>query len=565
MMSFYPKILSKWLPTCLIVLGLGLRVMFPGTYSFGFDQVQILSNAQQIITGHLTLIGPRTGPADMFTGPLIYYLTASILLLTHASPWSLVIVANLLALVTSLSLYYLASKAFNRTNALLLLAIWAVSPYLVSLDRIVWNPNLTLISALFIYFSLYLMAIKKNYVISISLIFLGSLLGYQAHFSGLILIPMALVFFIPLKQYKLLPLLALFGGTAISLLPTLLFDLRHDWLNVRGLQTLLSTSTNHGGIIFFEEIYKTTQITIENIGKIFWWHSNEWLILVSGLGFVVLFIVYIGKTKHYSVHQIMPLLWLGITILSLSLYSKNKPEYYFLIQIPAIIHMLVVVISHYQTISEKKLLLSFYLVYALLLSVDFHRTSGGMSLGSQLQVVKYIQTLQPPPNLAIDIKPEDRYGLDFLLTTIQRSASGDPKSTHITYPNQTTYSFTKHFGPIGVWTDPRSLQEKNYYTTNEYIIGVEKPYTLSLEDETVKYYDHDQVYSIAKQNQIIARLSVLQKKLISGDLENDLITTCLNNRSNQLIICEPDYILVIHPLLKSEVRLESIPVIEIIH
>lgn len=45
-------------------------------FPFNFDQIQIAENSQKIFSGDLVLIGPRTGPAAMFTGPLIYYVAA---------------------------------------------------------------------------------------------------------------------------------------------------------------------------------------------------------------------------------------------------------------------------------------------------------------------------------------------------------------------------------------------------------------------------------------------------------------------------------------------------------
>ena len=57
------------LVAAVIIAGAFFRAYMPEAYIFGFDQVQILTNAEAITNGDLTLIGPRTGPADMFTGP----------------------------------------------------------------------------------------------------------------------------------------------------------------------------------------------------------------------------------------------------------------------------------------------------------------------------------------------------------------------------------------------------------------------------------------------------------------------------------------------------------------
>ncbi len=71
---------TKSLTILLIVAaGLFLRWLYPLDRLFEFDQNQIAVFAKQIIDKNFTLIGPRTGPAQFFTGPLIYYLGAILL------------------------------------------------------------------------------------------------------------------------------------------------------------------------------------------------------------------------------------------------------------------------------------------------------------------------------------------------------------------------------------------------------------------------------------------------------------------------------------------------------
>ncbi len=87
----------------LLLLGVFFRTYQPGWNPFGFDQVQILENAQQIKQGDFTLIGPRTGPGNMFTGPLIYYLTACLMFILP-SPWTIVGTSVLIAAASGVAL-----------------------------------------------------------------------------------------------------------------------------------------------------------------------------------------------------------------------------------------------------------------------------------------------------------------------------------------------------------------------------------------------------------------------------------------------------------------------------
>ncbi len=109
--------LPKLLPILVVLVGgLLLRAYHLGNYSFDFDQVQIAENSQRILAGQPTLIGPRTGPAAMFTGPLIYYTTAFFLLVVEP-PLAVAGNALFLAVVTGGLIYFLTRRYLDEPTA----------------------------------------------------------------------------------------------------------------------------------------------------------------------------------------------------------------------------------------------------------------------------------------------------------------------------------------------------------------------------------------------------------------------------------------------------------------
>lgn len=111
------KILNKNSYLVLIfifIFGVLFRTIYPGNVELGCDQIQILVNAHQIISGDKPLVGPTTGPvAGMYTGPLIYYLAVPFVK-TLGDFHSIVVIPLLLSVITGLSLFFLSKRYLGK-------------------------------------------------------------------------------------------------------------------------------------------------------------------------------------------------------------------------------------------------------------------------------------------------------------------------------------------------------------------------------------------------------------------------------------------------------------------
>jgi len=136
-----------------LVGGIYLRGFNILSTPFSFDQVQIAQAVDAIVAGNPTLIGPRTGPASMFNGPLIYYVSAGLSLFT-SMPYAIAYTALLLSCITGLVVAVLSLRYLKKSHAPIPVILWAFSPFLVSLDRIVWNPNIMVLAATLSFFPL---------------------------------------------------------------------------------------------------------------------------------------------------------------------------------------------------------------------------------------------------------------------------------------------------------------------------------------------------------------------------------------------------------------------------
>lgn len=505
-------------PICILAIGLFLRGYHWGSYRFGFDQVQILTHAQEIKNGDLTLIGPQTGPAQMFTGPLIYYLTAA-LLFVIPSPWTLVGTSVLLAFLTGSTLYWLSHRALGRQPAVVTTALWSASPLLINLDRIPWNPNLTVLAATLVFFPVYSLVVKdttkwRSDWSELAFIFLGCFLGYQAHFSGFFL--PGLVVCSLLLRPKRAPVIVVVAGAGLlaSLIPTVLFDLKNNWYNTQGLLQLTQHSAPTLLIDRVKSFANTTGVMLKNTGWVTFWDTNNILPIVSG-SVITIWAVFQAKKQKFNRAITVPLVWLLAIAVAFSFYEAAKPEYYFLLQIPASLLLLQqTIFTWLKNQRWQYYILVGLLIYSTLYTINTFRTNNGMNIANQVAVRQYVTGLAlqvPVKDLIYDMEPVHAVGLRYLLRDIPLNEQG--RDIHLNYPYipRTLANFSIH--DLSVLHDPRSNPELQYVTEPRYIIG--SPMNVSLYRTS---YPADQKldaphYIIAQNNQVIGTLQVISRNV----------------------------------------------------
>lgn len=467
---------SKMAPiVAFLLFGVFLRLYSWEMYPFGFDQVQILENSQKIIEGDFTLIGPRTGPAAMFTGPLIYYINAMIFLFFR-SIYSLIILNVTIFISTYLIILFLIkrNKRINFEIQTIIVFLYAISPFIVSLERIPWNPSLIFLSFSLVFFTLHkIIAEKKSDHIDAMVLFLGGFLSYQAHFSGFILpaITFGIWFIAYRKDVKLL--IAFTSGFILSLIPTIIFDYRNNWLNTQGLYKLIFTDQIPvtTGIVYRQ--YDSLRITIENIGKVLLLPNTYLLIFFIGLAISVYYIVKKRLTFQGIIIEYLALIWIITISVILAFYPGPKPEYYYLGQLPGILLMISLCI-HYLSVNLKQktlVVLIAMIPYFVLINIHHIDSQGTFNIKTHREIQKAIQSMesnQGISKIAFDLEDKDAFGIKFLLNSTQTKDVGS--IVHIIYPLEKGVMVSQTVGPVGIWIDPRTDIDSEYLYMNSYII-----------------------------------------------------------------------------------------------
>ncbi len=506
-------ILRKWGWVGLVGLGVMLRGWRMDQYNFGFDQVQILENAARIRVGDLTLIGPRTGPAEMFTGPLIYYVAAVTTAIMGEMP-GLVAVGLVNALVTGGVLGWLVGRYMGNKQKWWVVALWAGSPFLVWLDRMVWNPNLSVIAAALVMLPLLRLVEKKKMRWSdVGIMAGGVFLGYQAHFGGLGLLPMAVVMWMLLSR-KMEKKMVGVGMGLVTLVPTLVFDGRNGWLNVKGLLGFLDREVTSYHYFLIKQLGTSLAVTVENVGNLFAFETNRVLVWMVGVVVIGGWMVKNQKNKNKFMWVMG---WLVMIVVGFSFYRGPLPAYYFLIQIPAGLVMMAEVVREGTKQWGKNWMMLLVLVgYAVALVVSSYGNDGeGLTMKNQVAAVTYVKGLENKgvkvAKVSWDMEAVNTVGMKYLMDELEVDKDG--VVVHVGFPTGADAKKMKQFGAISVWLDPRVKKEKNYLETNEYIVETEAEVRLLGNKYLENELGSSAVYEVIRGKESIGWLAVYKREM----------------------------------------------------
>lgn len=212
-------------------------------YLFGFDQGLFYQSVKSIVADRkFTLIGIEGGGnGGLFQGPGWLYLLAIPFWLTSGDPYGGMVLMFLLSMAAvALSMWWV-SRAYDAVTGLIVGFMVAISPALISQARFIWSPfPVTILTVLLLLF-LYKVFDKKGAYLAGAVAVLVTMYHFEVATFGTWLLanfPVVIYLFVKkLIKVKNILVSAFWAGILIS--PMILFDLRHNFLMVRGLGRLL--------------------------------------------------------------------------------------------------------------------------------------------------------------------------------------------------------------------------------------------------------------------------------------------------------------------------------------
>lgn len=409
----------------LILLAFVLRFWSFREYAdFQGDQGRDALVAKHILIDHnLTLIGPGTSVGKMYLGPLYYYVMVPFLAMTYPDPMGPAYAIALLGVATVVLMYTIGKKFVGKRAAAIAALLFAVAPYIVALSRFSWQPNpAPFVALLMMWFTVQALKGKpwKWFWVAVCFTVL-----VQLHYVALLsAAPSGILFLYDVwKNKRKAHVFKTYGAIVLSSvlvfmlsqLPLVVFDLRHNGLIRQGFaeffQSLGSTSPPSERLwhVFTDMQGRGMFLTMEQFG-----FSRE-LQRFNTISMLVLFGVVLLQLRPKSLRKnprsielIVLALWVGTSVLALSIYRNMIYAHYFLYVLPAVFLLTGNVLAY---ISRKHILLK-GIVYVFVLGLVGWNVWNSPYWTPKTSDLNRIQRIVA--DLRQHITPEDRYNLTLL-------------------------------------------------------------------------------------------------------------------------------------------------------
>ena len=226
-----------------LVFGIMLRSvdLLSGNYLFGFDQGRDYLAVKKIVVDHKpTLIGSEIGAGaagfrGIFQGPFHYYFLSIPFLLSGGNPYGGIILMFLYGILTIILGYLLGKELFGKLGGLLVAALISLSPPFISQSRFVWNSHGAPVFILLAFYCAHKLSHAKNNKYIFGASFFSAFI-YNFQFA--IAVPMSigllvyLTLILKIRSFK--KYLVVFSGFVLALLPMVLFEIKHNFMAIRG-------------------------------------------------------------------------------------------------------------------------------------------------------------------------------------------------------------------------------------------------------------------------------------------------------------------------------------------
>ena len=230
---------SSLLIAAIIAVGLSLRLFnLANLFYFTHDEETIVWRIMPLLRDrNLFLLGGVT-PFHVHLGPWFYYLSAVMLLISGLNPLGWGIMAAIVSVFTMAMLFILTRKLYGLVPGLLATSYYATSFLMVAFDRHWWPLSLGPLLSLSVIYGL----INSNPII------LGAAIaiGFHTDPSNWALILLTGSVLVMRRQLKILSITAIF--LAVSFVPLVAFDLKHQGQNISAINQYFSETKSHQGL-----------------------------------------------------------------------------------------------------------------------------------------------------------------------------------------------------------------------------------------------------------------------------------------------------------------------------
>lgn len=446
----------------LILIHSYFRLGFPLNTPFDYDQEMIAQKASDIITLHRpTLIGTRVGEYSFYVPPLYIYSSSLFYFIFNLHPLANVFQAYFWSFLSLLALYHLFKKFFPRRVVYLGLLFYTVSPYFIYLERIPWNPNPLVFVSTLTFLIIYKIINTQKPSIDLYIL-LSVVVGFalNTHFTAIFLVIFTIISLFWFKRWNFKTITIFFFYLFLFILPIILFDLRHEYLNIKGFISLFTTTSSHVPVPLLVRFLLQLLAAINNTGRLLLGPVPEWISAGTGL---IVWLLFITKPQPRHLKPLI-FIFLLIPIIVFTFYTGDKPEYYYLVTSPIYLIAYVSLLTEFiYNWRYSTALIALYLVLAThgLYSISAPTSN---SLGNKLAVLEMIKQRSNGQlvNIVYDMPIQWDFGYNYLINYLHLNYTGEQidNSYTLIYPSsrsKRSYDFVS--GDIGVFYPPSTLPQ----------------------------------------------------------------------------------------------------------
>jgi len=372
---------------------------------------------KRILEGAYTLLGPRASVGEFFNGPIVYYLMLPFYILFRLDPLSGTYFQITLQIASIPFIFNISRRMGGQLVGYLSTIIFALSPLLIYYSRATFNAYPAIFFSTIIIWALTSKSIESSFQSQLTknkircLLTFPTFLLFIAGLSTGILVQTHYLLYIYAIFYLLYVILfyqkpirvAIYcAGVFFGLAPFILFELRHDFFNIRAIiNHVLSSSAIHISLI------KVVESTLLAFGKIVGFPYAT-----AGILAIVITVWFLFKSQRTQTYRLL-LFSFFATIVSILLYRDYIQTHYIIG-----FHIFVLITSACMiTLFGKyeRLLLPFIVVicWVILLRSNTFAIApehDGLSLLDQRMIAQQIVTHVPADlwNLSQDAQQDNR-------------------------------------------------------------------------------------------------------------------------------------------------------------
>ena len=379
----------------ILLSGIFLRFwQIQGHATFLGDEGRDALIVKRMIVDHkFTLLGPTASFGNLYLGPIYYYFMVIPLWLTGLDPVGPAMMVATFGVLAIFLVWKMARDFFGKVAAIVAASLYAVSPVIITHTRSSWNPNPMPFFSLLAIYGLFRTIRDRN---GKWLVLVGASLGValQLHYIAFVLLAISFLIFLLLRvklawKWYLLGI----GSFLFALSPQILFELRHNFVNLRAMiDFFLGRGEFRGGtgigldrlapFPLYQRLFQRLISTdIKLLGLV--------LGLISGLTGVYTLLRQKAFKKENLGLTIL-LLWIFLGILLVPFYQGTIHDHYLGFLFPTPFLLLGFTISWLWSKKWLKILAAVAVIFLLALNLSKTNVFSGVGPNSQIERTKLV-------------------------------------------------------------------------------------------------------------------------------------------------------------------------------